>query len=1696
MGEWTGKPPATLAIEHTRGFAGTALRCLLGPAAVSHGLDEPRLHLRYRFVRPPVLKRCEQAAPLLLPQERRDQGRTKAPQAPSVASHVAHLDFHAIGAYCWVIDALHPQLLSPCKASMSRLGIKSICSFTIIPTLAIPTISPTVSTPNTEEMKKGLKKLKNMFSRESATAPSSIAELRITPSNLSVNHAGTVPSSGEIQQATATASQAVSNVDTVEALVQSSVLCIIGSLSGVDVGPEDCQLETQSTEQQNPPTPELSTSQRLWNAAYDSLEGDEETSELVKNYVKTLARVLKAGNGPDASVSEGDVSNELGDLTKRQEFMKKAMDEGRKKFATSSKIMQMAGDVSQFILSAKAMIDVAIQNVPQAALPWAGVCLGLQILLNPGKATKANLAGIAHITSRMDWYCALTEHLLNKEHITVGNESFTVVIEVLEKAILALYKALVLHQMKSICCYYRNQGVVFLRGLANLDDWDSALECVKDAEAALETMSTQHHREYEKSSLHQLVDSGREMETLLGDMHLDLRDLIDQQKKRDMDDKDIKCLQDLFVLDPQYDMESIEKKKDELCDNAFNWILSTEQFAALTDWDNDESTFPLCRLLWIKGPAGTGKTMLLIGIIRKLTQHSAALSPKVSHFFCQGTDNKRNSVTAILRSLLWLLIVQQPHLISYLHAKYKYSGPSLFTDSNTPLALLDVFKSMLQDPRLSRVYLIVDALDECGQGLEDLIKLIATSLSICDKVRWLVASRLEVELNNSLSSEIAGSLLELDAQSLEGPVNTYIDYKLSILRKRRGFTDDIVNQVSCEIRQRAANTFLWVALVFKKLEKINAWDAIKTIEKIPLDVLVATSLAYRPLSLPELSVLAGLSTDVDVKIIVEECGSFLTISGETVYLIHQSAKDYLSANHGTKLQQGGVAQGHDYIYRRSIEGLSKVLRKNIYNLSDFGPVSKDLRPPNPNPLASIQYSCIFWIDHLCDAHSTGPGPGIELNDALWSFLTGHFLHWVESLSLLHRLPDGPSLIRKVRERLRSCMNPQLVSFLNDAERFMLSNMSIIDQAPLQTYGSALVFSPTSSAVKQHQASEKLSFIKEIQGTRDYDMCIQMLEGHSDDVFDIVFSPDGKTLASSSRDKSIRLWDAITGIIQRSLEGHTKGITGVAFSPNGKTLASSSHDNTIRLWDSATGAHQQTLKHESNCMIFAFLLDGRTLASFEKPNIKLWDVVTGALQKTFQCNHGEKCYGWIFSSDGKMLALSEDKKKTLWDTATGALHHTIENDNCGPVDSGAFSLDGKMLASSKHYEIQLWDVATGVLQKTFEHDYKWRCELTFSLDGKMLASSDYREIQLWDTTTGALQKTLNHNSERYVDRGLNEVAFSPDGKKLASIERSTIRIWDITISGSPQTSKDTDYEVLNMVLSLDGKTLASKFRDCIWLWDTATGIHQHTIIGDFSSHMAKMAFSPDNETLATTSRGGSVSLWNVATGIHQRTLHAGKDVWAIAFSPDSKIIASLAISVQRWDVATGTHLPGLEHRPLSLHTNSMNITFSPDGNLLAIRDWHSVQILDGTTGAQQKRLPSFDGADLPNNAIAFSPNGDTLALINGNRLKIWDISTCTVKQTLKNDSYYWIQDIAFSIDGQLLNTNIGSINISSQSDTTNEASAHDLFFDGEWISGGGKHLLWIPKDYRGDRSVFVHGDTVMFGHSQGVTFLHFDSLCLY
>lgn len=209
-----------------------------------------------------------------------------------------------------------------------------------------------------------------------------------------------------------------------------------------------------------------------------------------------------------------------------------------------------------------------------------------------------------------------------------------------------------------------------------------------------------------------------------------------------------------------------------------------------------------------------------------------------------------------------------------------------------------------------------------------------------------------------------------------------------------------------------------------------------------------------------------------------------------------------------------------------------------------------------------------------------------------------------------------------------------------------------------------------------------------------------------DVRGLAVSPDGKTVATATEDKLVRLWSVKTGKLERTLLGHTDFVLGVAFSPDGKILASCGIDETVRLWEAATGKEIRVLKgHTDYVRSVAFSPDGKVLASgggdankrAKVTELKLWQAETGKELISLK-GHSDPVYSVAFSSDGTVLASgggNSYRKRgevILWAVATRKKLHSLDG-HSDVVFSVAFSPDGKRLVSgSGDKTIRIWELA--------------------------------------------------------------------------------------------------------------------------------------------------------------------------------------------------------------------------------------------------------------------------------------------------------------------------------------------------------------------------------------------------------------------
>ncbi|MDZ8138382.1 MAG: serine/threonine-protein kinase [Nostoc sp. DedQUE04] len=287
-----------------------------------------------------------------------------------------------------------------------------------------------------------------------------------------------------------------------------------------------------------------------------------------------------------------------------------------------------------------------------------------------------------------------------------------------------------------------------------------------------------------------------------------------------------------------------------------------------------------------------------------------------------------------------------------------------------------------------------------------------------------------------------------------------------------------------------------------------------------------------------------------------------------------------------------------------------------------------------------------------------------------------------------------------------------------------------------------------------------------------------LQGHENSVLSVAISPDGKTIASSGDDGTIKLWNLATGKLIASLKGHFQQVNVVVISPDGKLLVSASDDNTIKIWNLATRKQIRTLiGHSDSVHALAISADSETLVSASDDNtIKIWDLATGEQIRTL-AGHTFWVRSVAISPNGVILASgSFDKTIKIWNLAKGYPIRTLEG-NSQTVTTVAISPNGKTLASaSRDRTIKLWNLATGRELRTLAGHSNTVTSVAFSTDGKIVASgSRDRTIKLWNTATGEEILTLAGHTNT-----VTSVTFTPDGKTLVSgSEDNTIKIWRLS-----------------------------------------------------------------------------------------------------------------------------------------------------------------------------------------------------------------------------------------------------------------------------------------------------------------------------
>ncbi|KAL7935407.1 hypothetical protein V8C35DRAFT_272036 [Trichoderma chlorosporum] len=1383
---------------------------------------------------------------------------------------------------------------------------------------------------------------------------------------------------------------------------------------------------------QNSVTPkkkEATSPQELWDEAYDGLKAEQ--PKLIQIYEVILSNKLKDPNFDN--LEEGAETNAVeatGD--KRRAQMLLLIQSGQKRIKKESEIKESVGQFIEIVNSMKSIISTAIEAAPQAALPWSIVTMTLEIVQNPLKEQKDNKEGLTYLMKRMEWYWSLSHDLFNGTGSTIHvNNNAPDTQSSLLSRLVDLYKEIMSFQIKSICSFYRNRGLQLFRDVVMFDNWKESLKGIRTLELEFQNNHTTYMSLEGKRISHQIKNC---LESLVA---LQVNNL--EQHDRD-------CLRDLRITNPRDDRKRLLDAKGGLLPGSYSWVIESIMFQK---WHREKQT----NLLWIKGNPGKGKTMMICGLIQEL-EHMEPHQDILSYFFCQGTDPNFNNAIAVLRGIIYLLLIQKPSLIQHVQQEYKNVGSRILFDGiNAWITLSGIFVKLLQDPALDSACLVVDALDECESDRKKLLELIIESTLVAPQVKWILSSRnfpdIEAKLRLCQTSTVID--LESNAALVSKSVDAYIRSRIQNLSLIK---DDEVLQTQLQqaILEKSTGTFLWAALVFQEIEDLHTYDdgteVLQFLDDIPSgliglyermmnqidllvrndqdrcrNVLATMAVAYQPLSLETLPVMCGLKDRLaraePLKILVRMCGSFLTIRENIVYFVHQSAKDYLMGEGHSRIFTSGSDTIHRVMFDRSLKAMQKpdLLRPNIYSLPYPGVKLHEISAPHPDPLAGIQYCCTHWLQHFCDGFL---GTDSTLNDVIHKdvnrildFFKVHFLHWIEALSLQHNVQAGVTSLQKLLKfRTQTFRNTEALEFFQDAVRFILHNRFIIETAPLQTYVSALIFAPARSVVRL-SFRDTISWIKTLpEVENDWTPCQYTL--YCGTMAHAVFSNDGSRLITLSPNGKLRMWDSTTGELipgfDLDFESEAANDCQIIFSDNSKLLAIS-ESSRITIWnlETADQVHEFNRQSDGKSSII-FSSDSLLLAETHFDFVDIWDMYTGKV--TRHNLHKKYIIPAALTPNFKLTAGKTFHKVYISDMSTGETVCEL-SDILYPI---CFSNNPSYLASvDDDVAFSVRHIPSGEEVVRYEvsgHFSSFR-STAFSNDSDFFAFGKRDgEIDIWD-----LKKKIRIKSYRGHTSAIVSVSFSRDAKLLVSgSQDGTVKVWvaDFTSTDQPKSYAADEYNIAAVALSADGNFTATMTGGAITLWNR----REPTIfpaIWDSEKFTAEPFIDPKLPVLAMSKDSRLI---------------------AMVYSFDSQFNGSGCIGMGIWNfnadvVAMDSIQPSYSH-------NVIAVAFSPTSEFLAAAYHNETECTVSIWRVEiQKRVhEQVVPTAIPASARIFVDEAHLFVVTDMGSYRVEKSD----EQNLESDSLRLIA-------------------------TDEVRSGYAINSSNDWISWNGKDMIWLPGDFR-------------------------------
>ena len=488
---------------------------------------------------------------------------------------------------------------------------------------------------------------------------------------------------------------------------------------------------------------------------------------------------------------------------------------------------------------------------------------------------------------------------------------------------------------------------------------------------------------------------------------------------------------------------------------------------------------------------------------------------------------------------------------------------------------------------------------------------------------------------------------------------------------------------------------------------------------------------------------------------------------------------------------------------------------------------------------------------------------------------------------------------------------------------------------------------------------------------------------SEVVLHVAFSPDGKLLAAGGAAGSLRLCRVEDGSVQL-VRGHGRALTALAFDPAGGTLASASRDGTVKLWNVARGTRSRTLEgHDGVVHALAFTPNGRLLITGGPGNVaKVWDMRTGQPIRTLSGLY-PPVTALASGAGGRLVAAgASDGLVSLWDMRTGRVVRRLKGEP--PGDTIAFSADGRRVAArAGTNRVVLWDAGTGRAVRTAYLFESGVSGVAFSRQTGQLALSTGRYYYVLDGVTG---RTVRRSA---LGRHLGEargIALAPDGRVLAcAMSGGQVLLLD-TANGLPLASHTMrDGGVASLAFSPSGRYIAVGCTDgTVQLMHPRAGEVVRRLEGA-DCPPTLLSFEPRGRMLAARYSDGKARLWDLGTGAQLQVIagHPG-GVSSVAFAGEGRLLLTGGGdgTIRVWSVRDGTPVARLAS------TETDYVACVPEGyyvasagaeRLLALRTGQKLLPADGyrkTLCRPDRVAAKLAGRDVDSPLERLNPPGDS------------------------------------------------------------------------------------------------------------------------